>query len=890
MRALIVLVGLAVLTLLALLFATVPTDTPSMRSADAKRIAPPSDAGGLDRNSAPSAAPETAATGPATSQRHRAKGSAWVDVQVVDEQGATVPGATVMWYDERGLGKSQVRPRQQRELPLTPEAIAEQYGYRTTADADGRATVTLAQSTWLLGKAKGLRGQLELRNDTPAAAGYGYRLLLTRDPVLRVQVLDPAGRGCPDVAVVLAARVEPNVDLDVGEDQPVAHTNAQGFAILRNLSRVRELVEADQENTALGIRYFVHIQLPGYAAPAVRVPSLRAPPTEPVILRMPATGRVRIRLADVPAGFAAAAAAIAIDLHGSHHDGGARSHPRPDGWVVFEQVPIGQELVAAGLGRRITFFGPTQAGQTVDAVLPADPEEITMRMRLVDEHGQPIARESIRLEARGDGLRCAQTIQTDSSGYAWFAAGRIGRTTAAPSLQSGELFCIDSTSTRGFATLPPRALHAGCNDLGEVVFGDRPLMAAGRMMDERADGAIQPAQPPIWVHLERRDERGRGRWHACSAHTSTVTDDGDFRVLARAIKGARYRLRVDGPNVPQAQLVEITPGSDDIVVRIPRGHPATASLWLPYGADYRYLRCRLLPATPTAANATSNAPPPETLLTHPVHIAGERYEARWPAAPAGRYHVSLELWGRQQPLRVIENVVVPAPAPRGGDPRLADIDLRDEVQCITVRFADALGKPLPVKGLLAYEQPSQSDLSLAYVVHGPSVCLPVPRGLRQLRALIQGHPPTPIRIEPDRGRSQPITVRLHDWPTVAVRVSSPADVPSDLQFAVAIAPSERERGHYQTLERRIAVGDVLHRSWTARVADGLATLPLKGRSTLRLFLQRRIGNLSLPRPSQNRVELAAQPKWIEPGTNAVTLRISEADLKQALATIAGRRR
>jgi hypothetical protein len=256
-----------------------------------------------------------------------------------------------------------------------------------------------------------------------------YRVELVPDVAVTVRVVDDRGEPCAAFPVGLAALDAANTDAVLNvSDVALAFTDAKGLATIPHLqSRCATGPEASGSAFSSRRWRWGRARAPEGAAPPKPVWHVRAllvgsrdkgvafdhaaPPTEPLELRLPPTGRLRVRAESGGKQVTSFRMAYASRAHAegeewSPLDRGAQAKPEADGWARFPHVALGLrfDLYAdAEGGMRGAHAGPTAAGQEVDAVLRSADDRIFVAGRLLTPERTPAhnVRISVRASCRG---------------------------------------------------------------------------------------------------------------------------------------------------------------------------------------------------------------------------------------------------------------------------------------------------------------------------------------------------------------------------------------------------------------------------------------------------------------------------------------------------------
>lgn len=615
----------------------------------------------VDANVREADAPRRTALPPATATD--AACEAPVVVTVLDQHGACVEGAEVAWLPDgfqsaHALVAAQP-PERRTEWLDDPERLAQRFGSTGRTDQHGQIAVTGSGEHRVVHARDGDRyGRLGLSRGEAEPPG-GHRLVLEHDRSLRVQVLTADGQPASDVPIRCRLFDETGAPmLRDDRNRDVATRAPDGIACFPHLQVSRRFL------TGPGTSWRAAISLPGLDDPGLPFDGA-ALPAEPLVLRLPPSGAVRVRFAaTTPRGgagetvilFADDPAALADEPRGCWREADGA------GVVVFGHVPLGQSFVARAwfdTWRQQRFAGPTRAGEIVDVELAPPSDAALLEGRFVDPTGTPVA------GAAFGGTFALQTTNGQAAFTYELESGADGRFAAM--FEPGELQATtlvercDGVPPRQLA-VPTTTLVAGRVSLGDVVVHDGPWLVTGRFV---IDGATRPRD--VSWHISRATHDGDPTVaDVVPPLASFVLDDGRFGVLARPEPG-NYHLVVEASGHRPGQSIGFAPGAE-LVVPIDGGAALTAVVRWP--AEATRIPCVVLQdaSSPTAGQAP---------VAWPVHLDGDRHRVSFRGIQPGRYALHVR-WRPDEPTwHEVLDVVVPPPP--GGDPRLAAIDLRPRV-------------------------------------------------------------------------------------------------------------------------------------------------------------------------------------------------------------------
>ena len=699
----------------------------------------------------------------------------WLAVLVVDGD-QPVPDAEVHWTIDSDWYRANALPDDEKlALYRDQERLAQRFGRHTRSDAQGFARIAVVTSGASVYARIGERyGTARIGGNRPVPAA-GWRVLLETDLTLRVQVLDASG--APAIGVPVATRafqadgkVLPNGLMEVATAAPDA------IAEFRHLQvRLRDFGANDA-------RWFAAAAIPGLDEPGQPF-DREAPPKEPLVLRLPPTGRLAARLLQATRPLTKdvmfAVYRDAEDVVAARNRA-VRVAPGAGGWAFFPRVTLGGTLrVQARIDSTVvetTVQAPVLPDQEVRVDLTTD-GMVALKGRLVGPDGKPFANVTVRTSYAALSTGSGQ-LQTDAMGRFFWLLGQHNAMAAELRVLVVTYTAPDGTPLR--ADVAARPLTAGENDLGDIQLTAGVLVVKGRFELERGTspdyfGSLQFGLEAL---ADRRGPGGEELWELVHGLAQVLLPDGTFE-LRGVVRPTRHRLFVRaGRHLPVTPR-EFRVGTNDLVVPIGMGHTVAANCVVPPGVDTKLLRGVLRQQT-----TNSGADRVEARAT-----AGGKADApvelQWAALPAGTYSLDVSAAGQLRPFVTIDDIAVPQPA--GGDPRLRAIDLSAVARALRVRLAVAGVESVVASGSssqtsLVFVLPQADDNDwLAVDVRGDEAVLPVPPGRVELLVLRPGCQPCEVA-----GAEGEVLVTLQPWPTVDLTFPELPPLPSGMQLLVSV--------------------------------------------------------------------------------------------------------
>ena len=799
----------------------------------------------------------------------------WVDVHVVQASGSAAAAADVVWLDATTWQRMQALRDPPAWTWSDAERAARTWGWRTHSDAAGVARVHLAAGTTVFARDGSRYGKLQLDEPPP---NDGYRLELVEDRTLLVQVLD--GNGAAAAGADIAVDRYGADGALVHSDEPAAATAEDGIARLLHLQEWRERVRANQWRVRLFLR--------GYSDPGVAFDP-DAPPTAPIVLRLPACGSVKAR---VELGGRPVRSIDSVGLYvGALDDERQQQSARiadPDGWVRFRRVALGASFVAFarlddGMIQR-ECAGPAVAGQEVTVVLTVPDDYVVLVGRVVDERREPVRDAELSLGyviAYVDvGTSTGASLQTDAQGGFQLL---LGKPLDAERLEKLKIEMKRANAAPLRAAVAPRPLQPGVQDVGTLVLEAEAIVVAGWFRDGQ-----QPYPREVGFTVERVQERtdpdrgSRITWEPVDDLTTRQGPDGAFEVRGIAGPG-RYRLTFGGiVHLPVAP-VEFAPGATGLVVQIAPGLPLTATVLLPPDLPWGLL-ARLRPDTAAELpDGDARARLDDRYASEPSDLQADRAQLRWCSLPPGSYTLEFSLWAERQPLLAIHGIeLTPSAAP---DPRLLDIDLRDRLTTLALRLVDPDGTANARSGLV-FPMPQDPAVDwLAYEVRAGRLRMPVRPGPIDLVVAVWGFRPREVR-----GARGEVTVAPDRWPEVELLIDAALQLPAGLTLSVSLQGSEPEaRGRFLTRGSSGYRDEYFRPPQSGTEGrEGRVSLPI-GDGPHRLVVVLRRGDTEPESADQRRADHERAITGVTPATvvagPAVSVQLPAAELRRAIAAL-----
>ncbi|HEX6813735.1 MAG TPA: hypothetical protein VF384_19095 [Planctomycetota bacterium] len=749
----------------------------------------------------------------------------WTEVRVVDKAtGEPVPDATVTWSDqtteERVNKDATLGQDDRRWLQRDQEQINAKYGWHAVSDASGHVRVHVTEQTLVLARRETRYGTLRLQKNTIPPRD-GYRLEIEPDIEVLVKVLDSHGQPAAGVPIGVTQNDAQGKVLQLWRWQAQAITRApDGIAALRHLQELRAEHRADKF-----AEWRARTYLPGHDDPGVAF-QVETPAAEPVVLRLPPCGGVRVR-AEMHGATLTAVKTIML-AENSREQGGMNwmmrraTHSRSvddQGWAFFEHVPLGRSYRASAsvmsgyLSSELK--GPMTEDAVVTVVLSIGDQQMMLTGRLLDEQRAVLADQEFSLLVRAPYNENNTSFRTDANGRFLLFLGQWDKDTK--HLQRVSIVSRPPASMLQ-ADLTKRELRAGVQDAGDVVMQPGQLVVAGRLVS--GDGPCTLKLQPAVERHEVPENAREARWQRQRDFQFHRDDNGHFEFRGDAQPG-RYRLTLTSSSHLPVEPIEFTLGTKDLVVNVDTGAPLAASVLLPKDAPQGLRAVLVRDGEPATVDAATWRQGYNRLAAYPWSREPERYQLQWGSIAPGTYTLLLQLWCDPEPLATIGNVQVPAPKDR--DARLVDIDLRSSVRIATVCLFDQNGQPIEsYNGALFPIGQDPAKTWLGYDAHGEKASILVRTAPLELIVAKRGFRPRQVQC------AAPTTeVKLDPWPTVELAFDGLQELPKETTLMVRFAPRDPSAARYRTMSNSGDRNDVMAapRSSVA-VAEGRAKVPI----------------------------------------------------------------
>lgn len=470
-----------------------------------------------------------------------------------------VPGAEVLYFDS-----GSVDPLAYLEFVASPESGLEEkvvrFGRSFRADRTGMAVVPFPRAAGSVGVAhEGAWAQEPIEPLTEEV-----ELELQPDRALGVRLLDADRAAVPGAVVELRRRLSDGSYLAHAQQR----TDEHGRARLKHLQWMRPEAEG------IALEYFVGAVL--LAAEPVQVAIDPAHwPSEELVLELPGTGALVVEPispggepwhgdGQVEIGLARATLAR-IRAAGGDIPVTSSLRAIRAGRATFERLGLELELELFvnpdGWKQHLaTVSGPTRAGETVTAPVRLSEPAPSIRGRIVDREGRPLARESLSCElwSQREPQHQVEHRRSDDSGrFAGFGGPYL--------LDDGAwslFFFVRGEPQRAATVTLAAPAAAGPIELGDVVLDLPPRLASGIVADESG----WPVRAATLLFQEETDvpwQPGALAWIPLPRGAVASASDGSFE-LRGWTRSEHLKLSVHRPGYERVEPLELDPPAEGL--------------------------------------------------------------------------------------------------------------------------------------------------------------------------------------------------------------------------------------------------------------------------------------------------------------------------------------
>ncbi|MEZ6038757.1 MAG: hypothetical protein R3F29_14845 [Planctomycetota bacterium] len=701
----------------------------------------------------------------------------WVDLLVVDAvTKEPAPGVEVSWSHRPQQDHVNALPAVERDAVFADEdQLVRRFGWRTTTDPQGRARIsTMPRRTSVVAR-DALRYGIRYLSPEQQPPEGGFRLELKRDQTLLVHVTDAAGADASGVRVGLLGHEPDSPEPPRWSISTSQVTDANGIATYRHVQDLLTWPWGPRQGATYG-QMLLRIHQPGIEQPPQTLDP-KALPIEPVELQLPATGElvVRVLFENAPLPHLQH-----LMLHrgpkddAEAHNAGLSAPLDADGTFHFRHLPLDRQFVVEGYPWGAEVAGPTRPGEVAAVTLEIADRVFALSGRLHDERG-PLAEQKVPLQHKLNSGGGGGQVETDRDGrFLWIVRE------VKPHLPQLEIEHLSFELRRGDepplrCEVAPRTLQPGRTELGDLFFGDEPLLVSGRLVYD-CDG------PRATLSVKRMVPTRSGRegsWRPVHGLRPKVDADGTFEIRGRVEPG-RYRLELPTwSRILPVAPIEFQPGAAGLQIDVRCGNELEASCLLDESIDASLLRLTLVPALGSID--------PE-IASHVIAEWRGRDEAdrqrtrhQWQAVPDGTYTLRITSSNSKAIVEIPELVV---PQPAGGDARLTDIDLRAKLRLLHLTARRGPGHREEHAAVMVFSLPQGDDAHWQGTrIAQSELLLPVPPGPQDLLVAAEGSRPVTLRGVQDRA-----DVVLEPWSEIELTFPQAATLPEGVTLAADSRP------------------------------------------------------------------------------------------------------
>lgn len=412
------------------------------------------------------------------------------ETAAADREAEAWAGATT-WSDQQGLARIAIREHAHQVLVFARKS-----------------------GVWGRGVLRDFRGELEVT------------VTLKIDLTLLVQVQDDLGRPLAGVNVLVSKRE------DAGTRFGFYYGTSEGADGMVRFDHIQERFPDDFDGAAV-----VQFVAPSISPQMVFV-DLHPPPLEPVVLRLPELGGLRLRMVDadgLPVGELSENLTIGdflepsvVRLEYRDDEGVIREFPISFTGDQVELFPIGTGVefrleIESVLMRGTSdwFAGPQRSGDWVDHDVEVEVLPV-LSGRLLDRAGTPLAGYWLATGIRPGQATYNQYFETKEDGTFLVPFPTIDDEVREQLSVVFRPSARDRTEPSQFIDGSAFRWYPGINELGDVVMGELPILAQGRVL--KRDGSAAPGVTVVVLHGETGGDLYSTSW----VKSVSSDDEGGF--------------------------------------------------------------------------------------------------------------------------------------------------------------------------------------------------------------------------------------------------------------------------------------------------------------------------------------------------------------------------
>lgn len=439
-------------------------------------------------------------------------------LRIVDDFGASVPEAEVArCWTLRG------------QRPVVDHEAAAWAGERVLSDEHGLAWIPLeanANEVIVYARKSNTWGQAALREFDGVLE---VTVVLKVDLTLVVQVQDDLGRPIEGVNVLVSKKE------DEGSQSGFLSGTSEGPEGMIRFEHMQERFPENFDGAAV-----VQFAAPSSLPEVVHV-DLKPPPLEPVVLRLPELGGLRMRMVDAegqPVGELSEQLTIGnfletsvVRLQYRDQGGELRDFPLTFTGDQIELFPIGVgiefrlEIESVLMrGKSDWFAGPARSGEWVDHEVEVEILPV-LSGRLVNAAGVPLVGYWHATGMRPGEASYNQYFETEEDGAFLIPFPTIDEAVREQLSVVFRPSARDRVAPSAFIDGSTFTWFSGVNELGDVVMGELPILAQGST--QKRDGTPVPGVTVVVLHGESGGDLYSTRW------VQSVTSDAAGKFTLR---------------------------------------------------------------------------------------------------------------------------------------------------------------------------------------------------------------------------------------------------------------------------------------------------------------------------------------------------------------------
>ncbi len=628
-------------------------------------------------------------------------------ITVVDDKtGEPVPNAELVYEDVelkmKSLGGADLAFYEVHNKNRKADAVLDRFGLKTRADAKGQALVPIAaRSMYIRGRHENLYGLLHLdpRRDPPEE---GWQLKLTKDINFDILVRDTSGN--PVANIPVAIRMDHDRER---KGRPVTKSTTShklgtsaapdGRFRVTHLQRVIQGYRKSSLRMSRLISTRIVPHIPGLSRKGVEI-NLEAPPTEALVLTVPALGSIKVLVQDERALPIADQAWIRLIPKGGdtqdRKDYSSRWSASTDrGQHRFTQVPLGRSFEVAvklrGENSKTQIRGPSSPGQeTVETVILGNSRCI-LTGRATNKDGQALVDTQLSLTYKIDKRSYSAQSKSDSEGRFRMVLENRTLDKTATSIQLVKLKNRWSKGSMSSDEVNTNLLLSrGTHEIGDLQLIEAPLLVSGKLISETDEDLAD-----VGINAEYMRTRTTGGklveyWSTSRQYDIERSEDGNFTIHAKS-EPTRWRLKIRSKSHTSIDPIEFQPGTRDLRIKLDVGCSLNTTVIVDDFVKQSLLRLALLPTGTLAADKFMPFSETGSGVARPFGSEPGKLRYHWQSVTTGVFDLVVRLNGNPKPVALLPGITLPH------TDKAIEIDLRGKVHMFVIRARDETGKVIP---------------------------------------------------------------------------------------------------------------------------------------------------------------------------------------------------